>query len=152
MVLEKLKSSLHLAIQPLPNSTWGLSLSQKLPKEEWDFIRRECYKIANYRCEICHSSNSGLNAHELWLFDDKKLLQVFNGLECCCTLCHDVHHFGRSSFVYNLPQIETLIRHWCRINKLTFRSFQKHRDEMFALSIRRASKHYTVMIGKRILL
>jgi len=142
---------LRLAIQPLPNSTWGISLAHKLPKEEWDYIRRECYKNAGYRCEICYSSTYGLNAHELWKFDDKKLIQQFVGLECCCTYCHDIHHFGRSSLVYNLPQIEELVRHWCKVNRLTFRDFRRHRDEVFAISARRAGKVYTVMIGKRVL-
>ena len=143
--------NLQLAIQPLPNSTWGISLSQKLDKETWNFIRRECYKIAGYRCEICRAEGE-MNAHELWIYDDKKLLQIFNGVECCCVLCHNTHHFGRSSLVFNLPQIEELIRHWCRVNKLTFADFVRHREEVFALSAMRASKTYTVMIGKRILI
>jgi hypothetical protein len=143
---------LRLAIQPLPNSTWGISLSQKLDKETWDYLRRECYKGANYRCEICFSDMGGLNAHELWKFDDKKLLQIFNGLECVCTSCHEVHHFGRSSLVFNLPQIEELIRHWCRVNRMTFKDFQKHKAEVDMISMRRANKKYTVMIGKRVLL
>ena len=136
----------------MPNSTWGISLANKLPKEEWNFIRRECYKNAGYRCEVCFSNVDSLNAHELWKFDDRKLLQIFNGLECCCILCHDVHHFGRSSMVYELPRIEELIRHWCKVNKLRYKDFQQHRDEVNALSLKRASKVYTVMIGKRVLL
>jgi hypothetical protein len=143
--------NLRLQIQPLPNSTWGISLAHKLDTETWNFIRRECYKIAGYRCEICRAEGE-MNAHELWVYDDKKLLQIFNGVECCCVLCHNTHHFGRSSLVFNLPQIEELIRHWCRVNKLTFADFVRHRDEVFALSAMRASKTYTVMIGKRVLL
>lgn len=143
---------LLLEIQPLPNSTWGISLSQKLPSEEWNFVRHECYKVAGYRCEICFSGVNGLNAHELWRFDDRRSLQIFAGLECCCTFCHDIHHFGRSFMVYDLPRVEQLIRHWCRVNKLTYKDFQRHWDEVGALSMRRASKVYTVMIGRRVLL
>ena len=142
---------LRLEIQPLPNSTWGISLAHKLPKETWDYIRKECYRNAEYECEICHSDDEGLNAHELWVFDDKKLLQIFNGLECCCTLCHNVHHFGRSSLVYELPQIEKLIKHWCKVNKLTFKDFQRHREEVAQFSIKRANKKYKVLVGKRVL-
>jgi hypothetical protein len=127
-----------------------LSLANKLPSDEWDLIRRECYKIAGYRCEICHASGE-MNAHEKWIFDDKKLLQIFNGVECCCTMCHDTHHFGRSLIVYDSPRIERIIRHWCRVNKLMFADFQRHRAEVFAIYAQRANKQYTVMVGKRIL-
>ncbi len=142
---------MRLEIQPLPKSTWNISLSHKLPKEEWDYLRHECYKSADYKCEICGAKDTTLFAHEVWSFDDKKLIQRLTRLECCCIKCSDVHHFGRSSIVYDLPRIEELIRHWCRVNKLTFADFMRHRDEMNALSIRRANKKYIVKAGRRIL-
>jgi len=146
-----LTPKLRLEIQPLPHSTWGISLAHKLPKYEWDYLRKKCYLAAGFRCEICFSDVEGLNAHELWRYDDTKCIQHFAGLECCCTLCHDVHHFGRSSIVYDLPRLELLVHHWCKVNRLRRKDFLGHRDTVAKVSLMRASKKYIVMVGKRIL-
>ncbi len=141
---------LKLEITPIPNSTWGVSLSGKLPKDEWDKIRRECYRQADYQCEICGAEDT-LFAHEIWRFDNKKRIQHFAGLECCCRDCSDVHHFGRSSQVYSKARQEELIKHWCRTNGKTRRDFQTHLSEVFEISKKRVDKLYIVKIGNKIL-
>ena len=43
---------LRLEIEPIPGASWGISLANRLPQEEWTKIRREVYKKASYTCQI----------------------------------------------------------------------------------------------------
>lgn len=142
---------LRLCIEPVPISTWGISLANKLPKEEWDEIRRKVYRDAGNRCEVCGESNITLHAHEKWKFDDKKGVQRLVGFECCCEICHNVHHFGRSEETMGPSQIKKLIEHWCLVNGKTKKDFLVYRQVVFERSKRRANRQYIVKVGRRIL-
>lgn len=144
-------TKLKLEIQPIPISSWGISLATKLDKDKWDEIRHEVYRRADYACQICRSTDRELHCHEVWGFDDKKKIQRLVRLECCCKLCHDVHHFGRSKEVYGKAYIEKLIKHWCEVNKKTQEDFQRYGIEIFRLSKKRADVMYTIKVGRRIL-
>jgi len=142
---------LRLEIQSIPISTWGISLANRLPKDEWDKIRQEVYKDADYKCEVCGNTDDTLNCHELWRHEDKKKIQRLVGFESCCGLCHNVHHMGRSKEVYGKDYVEELIKHWCRINKKTKRQFVLYEKEIFELNKKRANIFYQVRVGRRIL-
>ena len=142
---------LKLTIDPIPMSSWGISLASKLGKKEWDKIRHETYFRAGYQCEICGNVNEELHAHEQWRFEEVKRIQRLVRFECCCKLCHDVHHLGRSSQVYNKDYVDGLIGHWCRVNERTPQDFAKYQAEVFELSKKRANRFYTVKVGRRIL-
>ena len=142
---------LKLRIEPIPASVWGLSLSNRLPEEEWDEIRRKVYRDADYQCQICGATNRTLHCHEVWIFDDRESIQRLAGFECCCELCHDVHHMGRTKEVKSSSYIERCIGHWCRVNKKTRADFMIYEKEIFALNRKRADRQYIVKVGKRIL-
>ena len=142
---------LRLTIEPRPVSTWGVTLSNRLPKKEWDNLRTKVYRKADYKCEICGSNNSALHCHELWKFDEKKLIQRLVGLQCLCRLCHDVKHYGRSNEVYRKKYVEELTAHWCKVNKRTKRDFQVYLQEIFEMNRKRADKFYVVKVGRKIL-
>jgi len=139
---------LLLAIEPRPVSTWGKTLASLLPKDVWDELRYQCYREANYQCEVCGTYDCTLNAHEVWMFNDKKLVMSLKKLECCCPLCHDVHHFGRSTQVYSKKYQKELIEHWCKVNKLTPEDFERHLEETRRISKRRANRYYVVKVGR----
>lgn len=142
---------LKLAIEPRPFSTWGVTLAALLPKKEWDKIRFECYRDADYKCAICGNVNEQLHAHEVWKFDDKKKIQRLADVQCRCRLCHDVNHFGRSSQVYPRDYQQRLIRHWCKVNGRTRADFEKHLTEIKLINRRRVNYYYIVKVGGRIL-
>lgn len=142
---------LKLRIEPVPVSTWGKSLANRLPKREWDGIRSHEYRRADYKCEVCDNVNETLHCHEKWKFDDKQKIQRFAGFEVCCESCHNVHHFGRSKETYNKDYIEKLIRHWCKVNKKRRGDFQAHEQEVFEMNRKRANKYYVVKVGRKIL-
>ena len=142
---------LRLKIEPIPNFTWGISLANKLPKDEWDELRHKVYRDADYKCEICGSNNKTLHCHEIWDYDDKKEIQRLVRLECCCELCHDVHHFGRTSEEKSSTYIDRCIGHWCRVNKKNRGDFAEYLDYIKELNRKRADIQYIVKVGGKIL-
>ena len=142
---------LKLEIEPRPVSTWGITLANRLPRKEWDEIRQRVYREANYTCQICGSTKNGLHCHEKWGFDDKKRIQRLLGFECCCEVCHDVHHLGRSRQVYSKEYVGLLIKHWCQVNGKTEREFRIYEAQLFEISKKRVNKFYIVKVGRRIL-
>lgn len=142
---------LKLPMEPKPISTWGVTLANRMPRQEWDDLRSKVYRSANYQCEVCGENNSTLHCHEVWDFDDRKSIQRLAGLQCLCQTCHDVKHFGRSQEVYKGPYIAELIRHWCRVNDKTRADFNLHQQQVFTLNKKRADKFYVVKVKGRIL-
>jgi len=140
---------LKLSIEPIPISTWGKSLANRLPKKEWDDMRTQAYREADYKCQVCGDINGTLNAHEQWAFNEKLGIQKLVGIEVCCETCHNVHHFGRSKAVFPKHYIEKLITHWCTVNGLTRNDFIVHERGMHAISRKRADKYYIVKVGRR---
>ena len=142
---------LKLAIEPRPISTWGVTLASLLPKKDWDQIRHQCYREADYTCTICGEQERQLHAHEKWKFDDKRKIQRLVDVQCCCVLCHDVYHFGRSSQVYSSKYQQELINHWCKVNKLTKADFQVHLAQIREINQKRVKIFYVVKVGRQIL-
>lgn len=142
---------LKLAIEPRPASTWGMTLANLLPRDKWDRLRFDCYREAGYACEICGRTDLDLNAHEIWEFDDRRKIMRLKRIECRCTLCHDVHHFGRSTQVHSRSYQKKLIEHWCKVNERTKEDFQQHLADIFEINKKRANIFYIVKVGRYIL-
>lgn len=141
---------LKLKIEPIPASAWGLSLASRLPPKEWADLRQKVYRDADYECEIC-GRNGTLHCHEVWHHDMQRGIQRLVRLECCCEMCHDVHHFGRSKEVRPKEYIERLISHWCKVNKKTRRDFANYEQEIYAINRKRANIQWQVKVGRRVL-
>lgn len=95
-----------LTIELVPRGQWGTNLRSSLSKEDWDKLRRECYRLANYKCEICEGigPNHPVECHEIWNYDDDIHIQRLDGLIALCPNCHSVKHMGRSMAVGNGPK------------------------------------------------
>jgi len=142
---------LKLKIEPRPVSTWGITLANRLPRKEWDDIRQQVYREADYTCRVCGTNTSKLHCHELWIFDDRRRIQRLVGFQCLCELCHDVKHFGRSKQVYSRKYVDKLVRHWCKVNKKTRRDFNIYEKKILELNRKRADRQYIVKVGRRVL-
>ena len=92
-----------LEIELVPETCWYSNVRSEVSKSTWDKLRKECYKRANHKCEIC--SDTGLNqgfkwpveCHEIWHYDDNKKHQKLIGLISLCPHCHKVKHPGLAS-------------------------------------------------------
>lgn len=142
---------LKLRIEPIPNFTWGISLANKLPREEWDELRTKVYRAANYECEVCGANNKTLHCHEVWFWDESRRIQRLVKLECCCELCHDVHHFGRTSEIKSATYVDRCIGHWCKVNRKNRGDFVNYLALIKAVNRKRADIQFIVKVGRRIL-
>ena len=143
---------LKLAIEPVPISTWGVSLANRLEPKEWNKLRHQAYKEADYQCEVCGEVNLPLHLHEQWRFDERAKVQRFAGFEVCCELCHSVHHFGRSKETKTKAYVERLIKHWCKVNEKSRQKFNQYLVEIYEVNKMRVNKYYVVKVGRKVLL
>src|SRR5579875_1108503 len=76
-----LKPSKKLILEPelIPYKMHGKNVRAVLSAEDWQNIARHSYKEAGHRCEIC-GDKGRLECHEIWKFNDKKLVQSLVGL------------------------------------------------------------------------
>jgi len=94
-----------LTIELVPATCWFSNVRSQIPKKEWDRLRKESYKQAKYKCEVCGSSGlkqgykHALECHEIWSYDDEKKIQTLEGLVSLCPRCHQVKHIGRTTII-----------------------------------------------------
>lgn len=85
-----------LTIELVPATSWFDNLRKRLSTADWDRLRKAQYKHAGYKCEICGGKGPAhpVEAHEVWIYDDAKMVQKLAGLIALCPGCHEVKHFG----------------------------------------------------------
>lgn len=87
----------------VPKSCFFTNVRSQVSNEDWDWLRREAYKQACHQCEVC-SARGRMEAHEIWHYDDKKLIQKLVGITCVCNLCHEIYHLGFAELNGHLPR------------------------------------------------
>lgn len=145
---------LKLEIEPIPISTWGISLANRLEKKEWNEVRQKVYRDADYRCQICGGIDDKLNCHERWAFKKtgkNRGVQRLVGFICVCEFCHDCIHFGRSTQVYGKVYTELLMRRIEKINGMSRRQLLNYLEEVKQVSYGRVNVEWVVKVGRRIL-
>ena len=126
---------MKLSIELVPSTTWCNNLRSILSKEDWDLLRKESYRLAKYKCEICGGKGDKhpVECHERWVYNDKKHIQKLEGLISLCPSCHQVKHIG---FAYIKGNGEKAKKHFMKVNnysqidatKYINKAFQKHEE------------------------
>lgn len=142
---------MKLEIEPIPESTWGISLANLLPEPVWDTLRREVYEGFDYTCAICEAADKQLHCHERWGYDDKLRIQKLVGFQCLCVDCHEVKHWGRTVAEAhknkNNSRLVELTKHFCKVNSCTTAVFSMHKVEVGNIIQSRNSSKYRVEFG-----
>ena len=144
---------MKLELELIPEGSWYSSLAHLLPKEVWDTLRREVYSLSNYTCIICGATNTRVNCHETWKWNDKTRVQKLMGFRCLCDDCHLIKHWGRTVRLVHegkLPSdtIERLTKHFCTVNNCTLEDFQLHKVKSGDLYQKRSRHKYRIDFGK----
>lgn len=68
----------------------------------WNFMRKQAYYNAHYKCEICgrEPEKRDLHAHELFSYDYNRTTGTFKRVVAICRTCHDGIHSGRLLTMY----------------------------------------------------
>jgi len=144
--------NMKLTIEPIPESTWGVSLANLLPKPIWDDLRREVYEASNYTCAICGATDKQLHCHEVWKYDDKARIQRFVGFRCLCSDCHSIKHWGRTVAEAHKNKDSSILveltKHFCKVNNCTTSAFSLYKVEVGNIAQSRSRRRYKVDFGK----
>lgn len=119
-----------LTIDLIPRTSFFTNLRILLTQKEWDIIRKQVYKNANYKCEICGGKGRThpVECHEQWEYDSETKTQKLIGLIALCPPCHSVTHIGLAEVKGNL---ETAIRHLAKVNSITIKDAYSLRENAF---------------------
>ena len=89
-----MRHKFKLTIELVPATSWYANLRKLIPKADWDKLRRQVYARYGHRCGVCGASNTRLNCHEIWKYEQRKRIQRLLGFIALCDLCHHVKHIG----------------------------------------------------------
>lgn len=143
---------MRLEIEPIPESTWGVSLANLLPKPIWDDLRREVYEKFSYTCAVCGATDKQLHCHEIWGYDDKARIQKLVGFRCLCVDCHSIKHWGRTVVeAHKNKDVSILVKltkHFCEVNGCTTAAFSLYKVEVGNVAQVRNRHKYKVDFGR----
>ena len=122
---------MKLEIELVPKTAWFNNLRSFLTKEEWDFVRKKCYKEANYNCEICGSQgdNWPVECHEIWEYTKARKVKL-KGLIALCPDCHEVKHIGLAQI---RGRLYPALNHFMKVNNVSKQEAIKYVNSCFSL-------------------
>lgn len=141
------ENSMHkLTIELVPLTSWYNNVRSKVSKEEWDIIRKKCYKNANYKCEICGGVGNKwpVECHEIWEYDDKKHIQKLVGFVALCPSCHEVKHIGMAE---KMGMLQRAMQHLMAVNAINKSQVDKMVEDAFTAWEERSEHNWKVNIS-----
>jgi hypothetical protein len=141
---------LVLTIDMIPHTSFMNNVRKVVSQSDWDIIRRETYTKYNHACGACGMAEVVLECHEIWGFDDKNNVQKLTGLIALCSDCHRIKHFGFAQMLADRGEldIESLTRHFLKVNRCRRVTFDKHFKESVRLWEERSKRQWTVDLGE----
>jgi|GEM_PF-432973 len=137
----------HITCDLVPESTWFLNLRSLLPKEQWDRIRKETYKRAGYRCQVCGGRGPKwpVECNEQWQYlpdpaNPQRGIQKLLRLAALCPTCHSIKHAGLANIRGNLKQT---LAHMALVNGWDETQCRKHLNEASAFAEERNEKAWS---------
>lgn len=135
-----------LEIELVPETCWYSNVRSEVSKSMWDKLRKECYRRANYKCEICESTGLKqgfkwpVECHEIWQYDDIKKHQKLIGLISLCPHCHKVKHPGLASMK---GETHIVIAQLMSVNNINKLEAIKYLNESFKIFEQRSNFKWT---------
>jgi 5-methylcytosine-specific restriction endonuclease McrA len=88
-----------LTVEIVPESCHFKNVRSEVSKEQWDKLRKQTYRAANYRCEICGGKGDKwpVECHEVRDYNEETKMQKLVRLIVLCPACHEVKHLDLAS-------------------------------------------------------
>lgn len=92
------ENEIKLSIELVPATCWYSNVRSNVRPSTWDRLQQEVFQAANYRCQICGGTGPAhpVEAHEIWSYDDHRMVQTLKDLISLCPNCHEVKHIGHA--------------------------------------------------------
>lgn len=133
-------SNLRLTLELVPSSSFYRNARQVLTKSRWSVISKQVRSRAYDICEIC-GVGGRLDCHEIWNYDDEKLVQKLTGLIALCKDCHSVKHFGLAR-IQNRG--EQALKHFMKVNQMNEKQSMKYIANAFDVRLMRSGKTWKI--------
>jgi len=136
---------MKLTIELVPQTSWYSNVRSNVTKKEWDVLRKDSYKKAGYKCEICSGvgPKHPVECHEIWEYDDEALTQTLTGLISLCPSCNQVKHIGFARIKGNYS---IALKHLAEVNGITEEEADKYVEECFEVWQERSEKEWELDI------
>jgi hypothetical protein len=133
----------RLTVEMVPSTSWGASLAKALRGKRWDIVRRETYRRAGYRCEVCGGigPRHPVEAHEIWTYDADAGTQRLTVMVALCPACHNVKHIGQA---FNLGYGDVALAHLAAVNGWTPDDANAYVDAAFEQWAERSAREWTL--------
>lgn len=135
---------MKLTIELVPSTSWFSNLRSLLPSEEWDKIRKNCYKNANYKCEICGGIGPShpVECHEEWQYKDgiQKLIRLI----ALCPNCHKTKHYGFARISGKEAEAK---KHFMNVNSISEKEADEYINEAFEIWNQRSKTNWKLDIA-----
>lgn len=137
---------MKLTIELVPQSCWFSNVRSEISSTQWAALRQQVCSAAWDTCQICGGTGDKhpVECHEIWEYDDQKLIQKLVGMIALCPDCHMVKHFGYATL---RGKSEDAIKHLMKVNKLNKKQANKYIKDAFAIWQQRSAKQWTLDIS-----
>jgi hypothetical protein len=133
----------RLTIELVPKTSWYNNVRALVDELTWDRIRRQVYRQADYRCEICGGKGPEhpVECHEVWRYDDRTRVQLLVRMIALCPACHQVKHIGFANVQGKGAQARA---HLARVNGWTLEQTDAHISQAFGVWAQRSGGPWTL--------
>lgn len=135
-----------LTIELVPSSCFYNNVRSNVTPAEWDVLRKECYKKAGYKCEVCGGKGPKhpVECHEIWEYDDNAYTQTLGGLIALCPSCHQVKHIGLAQIN---GKFDEAVAHLAMVNGITLEEAKLYVEASFEKWSERSQKEWKLDIS-----
>lgn len=97
---------MKLTIELVPTTCWYSNVRSNVQPNTWDHLQRIAFDQAGHVCEICGGvgRRHPVEAHEIWHYDDHRVIQRLERIASLCPDCHEVKHLGNAIQSGNGPR------------------------------------------------
>jgi hypothetical protein len=133
----------RLTIELVPKTSWYHNVRALTDELGWDRIRRQVYRQADYRCEVCGGKGPEhpVECHEVWRYDDRTRVQMLVRMIALCPACHQVKHIGFANVKGKGAQARA---HLARVNGWTLAHADAYISEAFGVWAQRSQGPWTL--------
>jgi hypothetical protein len=133
----------RLAVELVPKTSWYNNVRALVDEHGWDRIRRQVYRQAGYRCEICggRGPEHPVECHEVWRYDDRTRVQLLVRMIALCPDCHQVKHIGLANVRGNGAKARA---HLARVNGWALEQADTFIGEAFRVWAQRSQGPWTL--------
>jgi 5-methylcytosine-specific restriction endonuclease McrA len=133
----------RLTIELVPKTSWYHNVRALTDELGWDRIRRQVYRQADYRCEVCGGKGPKhpVECHEVWRYDDRTRVQMLVRMIALCPGCHQVKHIGFANVQGKGAQAHA---HLARVNGWTLAQADAYISQAFQVWAQRSGGPWTL--------